>query len=85
MSAADLILESLALGLRTTAGIDLQYLHRRHGIDLESANTELIDDLRARGLLETGDAARIVPTLRGLAVADSLAAAFEIPVSDRAS
>jgi len=73
----ELALEELMLSLRTTAGLDLEAFHRRHACDLGARNGRLIEDLTARGLLaETGG--RVVPTLEGLAVADSLARAFDL-------
>ena len=78
--------EALLLGLRTTAGIDLARLRARYGIDLLAANEALVDRLVDDGLLvvsaESEGNRRLVPTLSGLAVADGLAAAFELsPVS----
>jgi len=73
----ELSLEELMLSLRTTAGLDLEGFRRRHGWDLAASNRQLIADLAARGLLaET--AGRLVPSLEGLAVADSLARAFDL-------
>ena len=82
LSAADLALEALALGLRTRAGVDLAFLHTRHGIDIAGSNHELIEDLRSDGFLtHTSPSTSLVPTLLGLAVADALARSFEIPHS----
>jgi oxygen-independent coproporphyrinogen-3 oxidase len=73
----ELALEELMLSLRTTAGLDLEGFHRRHGWDLAAGNGQLIADLAARGLLaET--AGRLVPSIAGLAVTDSLARAFDL-------
>ena len=74
-----LVLEALALGLRTTTGIDLEHIAGRYGIDLRSANAVLIKGLVGRGLLEGRAGSRLVPTLEGLAMADTLAGAFSIP------
>jgi len=78
----DLAAEALLLGLRTTAGIDLDALRARYGIDLLAANDALVDRLVDEGRLvvRAGPAgeARLVPTLSGLAVADGLAAAFDL-------
>jgi oxygen-independent coproporphyrinogen-3 oxidase len=77
-STRELILEELMLGLRTPEGVDAAALHRRFGFDLAAANRRLIEGLRATGHLEaTGG--RLRPTLRGLAVADTLATSFELP------
>jgi putative oxygen-independent coproporphyrinogen III oxidase len=72
----ELALEHLMLGLRTREGVDLAYL-RRLGFDVVSTNAARIERLAADGLLaRSGD--RLVPTLAGWAVADGLAAAFEL-------
>jgi oxygen-independent coproporphyrinogen III oxidase len=73
----ELALEDLMLSLRTPAGLDLEAFRRRHAWDLATHNRPLIEDLAARGLVaET--AGRLVPSLAGLAVADSLARAFDL-------
>ena len=73
--------EALLLGLRTTAGIDLNDFTARYGIDLQAANDSLLARLVEEGLLVVRadpDRGRwLVPTLSGLAVADGLAAAFD--------
>jgi coproporphyrinogen III oxidase-like Fe-S oxidoreductase len=73
--------EALLLGLRTTAGIDLDGLNTRYGVDLLGTNPSLVSRLVDEGrLVLRADASgrRLVPTLAGLAVADGLAAAFEL-------
>lgn len=84
LGRSELALEALMLGLRTAAGVDLECLRRRYGADLlagdassSSANRALLDRLLRDGLLRL-DAGAICPTLQGLAVADSLARAFEL-------
>ena len=76
--------EALMLGLRTTAGIDLDVFAARYGLDLLAANDTLVARLAAEGHLVVrsgADAGRwLVPTLSGLAVADGMAAAFDIPL-----
>jgi oxygen-independent coproporphyrinogen-3 oxidase len=79
LAPQQLALEALALGLRTTDGVDLERVARRWRIDLLGGNAELIDRLIAEDLLRQGRGSILAPTLRGMAVADSLAAAFEIP------
>ena len=80
LSRADLVLESLALGLRTADGVDLERLRDIRGIDVAGSNAELVDRLRGDGFLaDTGSFTSLIPTLRGLAVADALARSFEIP------
>ncbi|HVS00832.1 MAG TPA: radical SAM family heme chaperone HemW [Thermoanaerobaculia bacterium] len=73
----DLALEALMLGLRTRAGVDLTRFRERYGIDLEAGNRPLIERLEDEGLLARRED-RLAPTLAGLAVADSLARAFEL-------
>ncbi len=76
--------EAVMLGLRTTAGIDLDGFAARYGFDLLAANDALVARLVAEGhlVVHTGaDGGRwLVPTLSGLAVADGMAAAFEVPL-----
>ena len=78
----DLAAEALLLGLRTTAGIDLDRFRARYGVDLLAANEALLARLVDEGrLIVHADAEggqRLVPTLSGLAVADGLAAAFDL-------
>jgi oxygen-independent coproporphyrinogen-3 oxidase len=78
----DLAAEALLLGLRTTEGIALDGLKARYGIDLLAVNDRLVARLVDEGrivLRADADGAQwLVPTLAGLAVADGLAAAFEL-------
>ena len=78
----DLAAEALLLGLRTTAGIDLDGLRARYGVDLLAANDTLVAHLVDEGrVVVRADAEGgrwLVPTLAGLAVADGLAAAFDL-------
>jgi oxygen-independent coproporphyrinogen-3 oxidase len=79
---SDMAAEALLLGLRTTAGIDLEGLRQRYGIDLLAANDRLVSQLVDEGrIVVRGDAEGgrwLVPTLAGMAVADGLAAAFQL-------
>lgn len=77
LGAKDLAAEALLLGLRTTAGIDLERLKERYGIDLLAANEGLVARLVDEGRVVVRDG-RMVPTVAGLAVADGLAAAFDL-------
>jgi oxygen-independent coproporphyrinogen-3 oxidase len=81
----ELAAEALLLGLRTVAGIDLDGLRARYGIDLLAANDGLVARLVDEGRLVVNDdgegARRLVPTLSGLAVADGLAAAFDLSLT----
>jgi oxygen-independent coproporphyrinogen-3 oxidase len=76
--------EAVMLGLRTTAGIDLDAFTARYGLDLLAANDALVERLAAEGHLvvhaEPEAGRRLVPTTSGLAVADGMAAGFEIPL-----
>jgi oxygen-independent coproporphyrinogen-3 oxidase len=78
----DLAQEALLLGLRTTAGIDLDVFRARYGGDLLARNQALVERLvdEGRVAVRTGPEGgrRLVPTLTGLAVADGLAAAFDL-------
>ena len=77
LSAEDLAFEAVMLGIRTLDGIDLARFRERYGVDLLERNAALVERLTRDGLLrmETG---RLVPTLEGLAIADSLARDFEV-------
>ncbi len=77
LSPEQLVLEALALKLRTTAGLDLAGIERRFGVELAGRNAEVVERLKETGLVES-HAERLVPTLKGLAVADTMAASFEI-------
>jgi oxygen-independent coproporphyrinogen-3 oxidase len=76
--------EALLLGLRTTAGIDLDAFAARYGLDLVAANEALVARLTAEGKLvlrrNAEGGRRLLPTLSGLAIADGLATAFELPL-----
>lgn len=77
LAPGDLALETLMLGLRTRAGVDLGRFRERFGFDLAVNNRPLIERLVEQRLLEP-DPARLAPTTSGLAVADALARSFEI-------
>jgi oxygen-independent coproporphyrinogen-3 oxidase len=78
--------EAIMLGLRTTAGIDLDRFTARYGLDLLAANAALVARLEAEGRVAVcrreDDRHWLVPTPSGLAVADGLAAAFDVPLPD---
>jgi oxygen-independent coproporphyrinogen-3 oxidase len=78
----ELAAEALLLGLRTTAGIGLDGLRARYGFDLLAANDTLVGRLVDERLIVVRADAEggrwLVPTLSGLAVADGLAAAFDL-------
>jgi oxygen-independent coproporphyrinogen III oxidase len=74
--------EALLLGLRTTAGIDVDGFTARYRVDLLAANDTLVARLVEEGRVVVRADAKsgrwLVPTLSGLAVADGLAAAFDL-------
>ena len=75
--------ETLMLGLRTTAGVDLDDFAARYGLDLLAANDALVASLVAAGrmVVQNGpEGRRLLPTSLGLAVADGLAATFDLPL-----
>src|SRR4029078_7267351 len=71
LTAEQLALEALMLGLRTIAGVDVARFRERPVIDLAPLRHPLLGKLEEEGLIER-TAARLAPTLAGLAVADSL-------------
>ena len=77
LDARALALESVMLGFRTYAGVDTARLRSDFGVDLMTDEASVVTDLTRRGLI-TVEGVRLVPTLDGLAVADSLAASFSI-------
>ena len=77
LTAENLALEALMLGLRTKEGIDLRDFRERYGVDLEARNGVLIERLVRDGLL-VREGEWIKPTLAGFAVADGLARVFEV-------
>lgn len=76
LEPADLALETLMLGIRTTAGIDLDAYQQRFAVDLAAINADLLDELRALDYVHTSQAV-LAPTARGMAVADALAAQLD--------
>jgi oxygen-independent coproporphyrinogen-3 oxidase len=80
----ELATEAVMLGLRTSAGIHLDSFTARYGFELLAANDALVSRLVAEGhlVVRSGPEGerRLAPTLSGLAVADGMAAAFDIPL-----
>jgi oxygen-independent coproporphyrinogen-3 oxidase len=80
LDLSNLAAEALLLGLRTTAGIQLDSFAARFGLDLLAENDALVARLKEEGrIVIRADAegrSWLAPTLSGLAVADGLAAAF---------
>lgn len=81
LTREDLALETLMLTLRTREGIDLQQFERRFGYSLDGLNRDLIDRSVDSGLLQLEDS-HLRPTHDGLAVADGLAAEFQLASED---
>lgn len=80
LTRSQLAFEALMLGLRTAAGVDLDQIGSRYGIELLTPNAEVFGRYCASGhLVREGSVLR--PTLSGMAIADTLARAFEIPES----
>jgi oxygen-independent coproporphyrinogen-3 oxidase len=77
LSDEALALESLMTGLRTHAGVDLERLRSRWGVELLARNAELVERLQSEGLLRL-EGERLVPTLDGMAVADAIPPLFEL-------
>jgi len=77
LSKRDLLLETLMTGLRTYRGIDCADVKRRFDIDLIATNGKLVERLHANDLIKRHED-HLIPTLDGLAVADSLAAMFRL-------
>ncbi|MEN6332257.1 MAG: radical SAM family heme chaperone HemW [Smithella sp.] len=65
-------LEALFLGLRTKAGIDLKLYQDKYGLDLLAGKKQVIEKLLENNLVKL-EQGFLIPTIYGLAVADSLA------------
>ncbi len=77
LTSEALALEAVMLGLRTRDGLDLRRLTDRYGLDLMRSNEKLIKSWVEEGLLEEKDQC-LRPTIRGLAVAEGLAASLDL-------
>ncbi len=82
LARTELAEEALLLGLRTTRGVDVEGFAARYGVDLLAANEILVAGLVEEGRVVVRSDERgarwLVPTVAGLAVADGLAAAFDL-------
>ena len=72
LSAKQLQLEALFLGLRTRAGIDLKHYKTNYGMDLLADKKSIVDALIKNDLVELKNGF-LRPTRAGMAIADSLA------------
>jgi oxygen-independent coproporphyrinogen III oxidase len=72
LSAEQMQLEALFLGLRTKTGIDLKLYKTRYGVDLLKDKKIIIDALIKNKLVEIKNGF-LRPTRKGIAIADSLA------------
>ena len=72
LSPDQLQLEALFLGLRTKDGIDLKLYQEKYGLDLLAEKKQVIENLLENNLVKL-ERGFLIPTLYGLAVADSLA------------
>ena len=72
LSAEQLQLEALFLGLRTKVGIDLKLYKAKYGVDLLANKKTIIDALIKNKLVELKNGI-LRPTRTGMAVADNLA------------
>lgn len=77
LSDYELALETVLLGVRTKAGIDLHEFEARYGIDLVERNAALVEQY-VKGGIATIDGNRLRLTRRGFAVADAVARDLEI-------
>lgn len=75
LALEDMALEALMLGLRTREGVDLALFKERFGVDLLAVDRGRVERWITDGYLRH-EAGRVVPTVAGLAVADSLAASW---------
>lgn len=72
LTIEELQLETLFLGFRTKAGIDLDEFEERFGFDLLKIKKDSLEPILAAGHLKI-TAGRLKPTRTGMALADSLA------------
>jgi oxygen-independent coproporphyrinogen-3 oxidase len=77
LSKLDLALERLMLGLRTSDGVDVGEIDRAYDTTIWQDSAAAIEELGRSGKLEIVGR-RLTPTLEGLAIADSLALAFDV-------
>jgi oxygen-independent coproporphyrinogen-3 oxidase len=81
LTSDQLALETVILGLRSAAGIDLAGFERRFGIDLASANRRAVEGFVADGFL-TVEGTALRPTVAGMAIADAMARTLDVSTTD---
>jgi oxygen-independent coproporphyrinogen-3 oxidase len=72
LTDAELCLEALFLGMRTSTGIHMETFRKRYGLDLQLEKEAVLTKLAQEGLVEIRDG-YLRPTRAGMAIADSLA------------
>ena len=72
LGIAEMRLETLCLNLRTIEGLSITEFEERYGEGSITANLDLLKMLAREGLLTLKDS-KVVPTRKGLAIADALA------------
>ncbi len=80
LDTGQLCLETVALGFRTPEGIDLGAMPADLGSAILEANQAQLDQWSQAGLVEV-DSQRIRPTLKGMALADTLSRMLHIPIA----
>ena len=75
LDVGQLMLETIFLGLRTSAGIDTAVFENRYGINFDNYFGDLLDQLLSRDLLDRRQG-RMTLTRKGLMVCDTVAALF---------
>lgn len=78
LTARQLLLEAVMMGLRQRSGVDCSALERRFGCDSWSRNARQIEAWERAGWLRISGR-RVQPTVEGMARADRLAAEWELP------
>lgn len=78
LDPTQLALEALLLGMRTRQGVDLAAIRDRTGLDLFRGNQERLQEWQRVGLVRL-DGSRVLPTLDGLVIAESLVRDWEVP------
>jgi oxygen-independent coproporphyrinogen-3 oxidase len=82
LSPDQLAAEAVMLGLRTAAGLDLDRLKARHGVDLIPSNESAIDRFIASGHLSL-EGEHLRPTVEGMLIADTLARSLDVSTHPR--